>query len=513
MPQYGVNIREQRIAAPAVREVDASGVCVVVTAPDADVTGKFGRNGEIRYNHPFLLTRRTDAPEDDLGDTGTAPWVLDSIFAQGNTKVAMVIVEEEQDRAAIAAHEFDVEAYADYTNAATWTALAGKHWTLAEISGTKYLLVKGNNVTDTTALEGLAVGREISVEPSGGGTEITRFTVAGSYDSTNRRLPIEDFDTTGLSAGTDYDLEAVAVTAQVGKDLTRVNATGDSSEHTGIYAALDVNSVHGFKPRWLCCPGLDTGSRPGDAANGLAAAMVIVAERLRAMTAIDGPNTNHADVITYIGDFDSDRAIVIDPAALIQGEDGNPVERAMSGFAVGAIVRNDYENGWWSPPSNTPIFGIVGTARPIDAGEASSRAQLMLDNAIWTVTNENGGFILTGTDTPATTDPEYSFPNVRRTIDIVADSLRQAHQWAVAEGITKTYVSAVTQSVNDFIRGLVRKDALTGGLCYADPGSNTPAEIQQGLVEFNLELTPIYPANSITFNLQLTPKYLTEIFA
>ena len=177
------------------------------------------------------------------------------------------------------------------------------------------------------------------------------------------------------------------------------------------------------------------------------------------------------------------------------------------------IARTDYDIGWWASPSNKTIRGIVGLARPIDAGHANSRAQLMLDNGIWTIVNDVSGYQFWGTDTPAATDPEYSFPNVRRTADIMADSIIKSHRWAVAKGITKNYLSEVSEAVNAFIRGLIAQGALIGGVCYPDDELNTAANIALGQAYFNVEFNPVYPANNVVFKMQLTTKYLEDLAA
>lgn len=513
--KHGVNIRKQTISPPSVRTVDASTIFVIGTAPDVDVDGQFGNGTGIEYNTPFLLTRRTDANSDDLGESGTLPRALDSIFAQGNFKVIMVIIEQSGDIEAAAEVDLDVAEFHITTDETVLDGLTDSddHWAIIHDDGKRYLAFKNLPSGDGTKLAALTSGRVVEVYASGTSTLLQSYTIQDAYDSTNLRIQVDDgAATNGLTTSTDYDLKVAAVSAVNGEVQTRNNAQGDPAELTGVYAALRAESVHGVKPRLLCAAGLDTGSRPSGAANGLAAAMVIVADRLRAMAVIDGPNTTHTDIITYIGDFDTPRAIVVDPAALISTEDGVE-EQALSGFVAGVISRTDYDHGWWSSFSNKPINGILGLARPIDSGDVNSRAQLMLDNAIWTVVNDAGGFQLWGTDTPATSEPEYSFPNVQRTADILADSLEQSHRWAVAKGITNNYLSSVEQNVNDFIRTLVQKGALTGGLCYADADLNTPDNVSKAEAYFNLEWTPTYPANYVVITMQLNTKNLKKLAA
>ena len=519
--QHGVNIREQPISPPSVRTVDASTIFVIGTAPDADVTGKFGNGVEVNgvktggtamaYNEPFLLTRRSDAPTNDLGEGGTLKRALDSIFAQGNFKVIMTIIEQSGDLTAAAEVTFETAQFNSTTDQTVLDGLSGSDEIFAVIhdDGKRYLAWHAIKTADETSLTALEVGRTIDIFASGASiTPLQSYTVMGAYDTTKDRIEINaDASTAGLVSGTNYEPKARAQTAVNGEVATLANAIGDASEHTGVYSALSAESLHGTKPRLLCAPGLDTGSRPGGSANGLATALVTVADRLRTFAFIDGPNTSHAAVIEYIKDFDTSRAIVIDPAAKIATDLG-PQDFAMSGFAAGVAARTDYEIGWWASFSNKRVNNIIGLGRPIDSGDPNSRAQIMLDNGIWTVVNDAGGFQLWGTESPTTSDEIHRFPSVRRTADILADSLEASHRWAVAKGITKNYFSAVVEGMNAFIRELVAKGALSGGLCYADDDLNTEATIEKGEAHFNLEFTPVYPANYVVILMQLTTKYV-----
>ena len=65
MAFHGVEVKFETISPPSVRTVDASTIFVLGTAPAAVAAGIFGDGAgqpAIDYNHPFLLTKRTDAP-------------------------------------------------------------------------------------------------------------------------------------------------------------------------------------------------------------------------------------------------------------------------------------------------------------------------------------------------------------------------------------------------------------------------------------------------------------------
>ena len=110
-------------------------------------------------------------------------------------------------------------------------------------------------------------------------------------------------------------------------------------------------------------------------------------------------------------------------------------------------------------------------------------------------------------------DPKFAFISVRRTADLINDSILRAHLWAVDRNISRTYLEDVTESVNAYIKSLTNLGAVLGGKCWPDPDLNSPANISQGKVYFNFEFTPPYPAENVIFRSILVNDYITEILA
>lgn len=307
----------------------------------------------------------------------------------------------------------------------------------------------------------------------------------------------------------------IVVRVAVGEDETDtlanvvggVNATDGNLE--GVHALVGAESVVGFAPRILCAPGW-THQRPDSGANPVVAEMVGIAERLRAVIIADGPNTTDADAITYAGDWGTPRVYMVDPWVKVFRSGQTAIEPASSRVA-GLIAKTDNDRGFWWSPSNQAVNGITGTARPVDfkLGDANSRANLLNEQNVATIIREDG-FRLWGNRT-LSSDPKWAFLSVRRTADILNESLQRAHLWAVDRNITKTYLRDVEEGVNAYMRSLIAQGALIGGRCWADPDLNTPANIAQGKVFFNFDFTPPYPAEHITFNSILTTDYLTEL--
>jgi hypothetical protein len=236
-----------------------------------------------------------------------------------------------------------------------------------------------------------------------------------------------------------------------------------------------------------------------------------IADRMGAVIIADGPNTNDADAQTYAGDWgNTARIYVVDPWVKVTNSEGALEDHPASARVAGVIARTDNDEGFWVSPSNKGIFGIVGTSRPVDfkLGDQASRANLLNSNDVATIIRQDG-FRLWGNRCP-TADQKWQYLCVRRTADVLNESIQRAHLWAVDRGITKTYVEDVVEGVNGFIASLVAQGAILGGSCWADPDLNTAASIANGQVWFNFDFTPVYPAERVTFRSHLTNEYITE---
>ncbi|WP_273719103.1 MULTISPECIES: phage tail sheath subtilisin-like domain-containing protein [Bartonella] len=299
--------------------------------------------------------------------------------------------------------------------------------------------------------------------------------------------------------------------------LGGVNANG---AYEGVHAFIGAQSVLGQTPRILIAPGF-THQRPSSVgieengtdatANPVAAELIGIAERLRAIVVLDAPNTTDEAALSTAKDFDSKRAILTDPFVKVN-RDGKIIEQPASAAVAGVIAKNDFTHGFWHSPSNKVINGIVGTARPIDfsIGDRSSRANLLNEQNITTIIRENG-YRLWGNRT-LSSDTKFAFLSVVRTADMINDAILRGHLWAVDRNIKKTYMHDVSESVNAYLRDLKAQGAILGGRCTPDLELNTASAIESGRVYFNVEFTPTTPAEHITFRSQIINDYLEEIF-
>lgn len=267
----------------------------------------------------------------------------------------------------------------------------------------------------------------------------------------------------------------------------------ENEVEAGIQAFLTAENILHVTPRILIAPGFTQ--------KNIINSMVPVAESLRAIIIADGPNTNDQDAITYRRNFSSSRVYIVDPWIKTSTNEEPP-----SPYVAGLIAKSDNERGFWWSPSNQEIYGITGTARPVDftLGETNCRANLLNENEVATIIHQ-GGYRLWG-NRSCSNDPKWAFLSVRRTADLINDSLLRAHLWAVDRNITRTYSDDVVESVNAYLAHLKAIGAILGGRCYP-----RQSNIEQGKVCFDFDFTPPYPAEHISFRSHLVNDYIKEL--
>ena len=107
-------------------------------------------------------------------------------------------------------------------------------------------------------------------------------------------------------------------------------------------------------------------------------------------------------------------------------------------------------------------MGIAGPAT--DAG-------LLNENDITTLIREDG-FRFWGSRT-CSDDPLFAFENYTRTAQVLADTMAEAHMWAVDKPMTPTLVKDMIDSINAKMRSLTTQGYLLGGECWFDPDANS----------------------------------------
>ncbi|MEM7047000.1 MAG: phage tail sheath subtilisin-like domain-containing protein [Pseudomonadota bacterium] len=307
----------------------------------------------------------------------------------------------------------------------------------------------------------------------------------------------------------------VAVRVDEGDDAaaTTTNVIGDITAMTGLRTFLASESEIKVTPRILCAPGF-TSDRPGGDANPVVAKLKIIAERLRAIVIADGPNTTDTAAKTYRDDWGSDRIYIVDPHVKVWDSSTNAaVIQPASARVAGLIARMDAEHGFWHSPSNQIINGIVGIARPIPfaLSDKNSAANLLNENEITTIVQRDG-YRLWGNRT-TTSDPLWAFLSVRRTADMIYESIEQNHLWAMDKPMSANLIIDVREGVSAYLRHLKALGAILGGRCWLDEELNTPTSLKAGKLYLDFDIEPPAPLERLTFRAHREDGYYRELVA
>ncbi|OLS63744.1 phage tail sheath subtilisin-like domain-containing protein [Pseudomonas putida] len=298
-----------------------------------------------------------------------------------------------------------------------------------------------------------------------------------------------------------------------------IGAVSVAGQRTGLLAFQDSYSEFGFFPKIFIAPGFST-------LNSVSVELIASATKIGGVAYIDAPiGTTVQQVIAGRGpagainfNTSSDRVRLCYPHVKVYDAANGERLQPLSIRAAGLRAKVDNDNGYWWSSSNKELLGVIGLERPLTAriDDAGSEVNLLNENGITTVFNSFGtGLRLWGNRTAAwpTVTHMRNFENVRRTKDIIDESIRYSSLQFVDQPITDSLIESITESVNQFMRKLIGDQALIGGECWYDPARNPQTELELGHMLFNYKLTVPLPFERGTFETEITGEYLVNLGA
>lgn len=290
----------------------------------------------------------------------------------------------------------------------------------------------------------------------------------------------------------DEGVDAAATSTNV---IGTVTAGG---AYTGMKALLTAKAKLGVKPRILACPGLDTVT--------VATALAGIAQQLRGMAYISAHGAaTKEDANTYREGFGQREIMVIWPDFL-KGADTvwAPAK------AIGLRAKLDEQIGWHKTLSNMPINDVTGISKDVfwDLQDPATDAGYLNSNEITTLIRE-GGFRFWGSRT-CTVDPLFAFENYVRTAQVIADTMAEAHLWAVDLPLNKSLARDIVEGLNEKFRFWVANGYLIGGSAWVDPDINTATVLKAGSFYVDYDYTPVPPLENLNFRQRITDRYLVD---
>jgi len=284
-----------------------------------------------------------------------------------------------------------------------------------------------------------------------------------------------------------------------------IGGADENGQYTGLKALLTAKAVTGVKPRILGVPGLDT--------KEVAVALAAVCQQLRAFGYISAWGCKTlSDAIKYRDNFSQRELMLIWPDFLAWDTTANASGTAWAtARALGLRAKIDQETGWHKTLSNVGVNGVTGISASVfwDLQAPGTDADLLNEAGVTTLVRSDG-FRFWGNRT-CSDDPLFLFENYTRTAQVLADTMAEAHQWAVDKPMTATLIRDIVEGIKAKFRELKTNGYIIDADCWYDESANDKESLKAGKLYIDYDYTPVPPLENLTLRQRITDKYLVSL--
>ncbi len=272
---------------------------------------------------------------------------------------------------------------------------------------------------------------------------------------------------------------------------------------TGLQALLSAKAKLGAKPRILGVPYYDH-------LPAVVSELVVIAEKLRAMAYSYLDANTKEEAVAARNAYGSKRLMLIWPKWLGFSA-GAEVDLSPSAVALGVRAKIDHDTGWHKTLSNVDVPGIEGISKDLywDLQASDTDTDYLNGHDITTLIREKG-FRFWGSRTTSA-DPLFAFENYTRTGDIIADTIAEAHLWAVDKPMSSTLFQDIIDGVQAKLDLMVAQGYLLGANVWWDESFNPKESIKSGKAIIDYDYTPVPPLEDLGFNQRITDKYIVDM--
>ena len=278
----------------------------------------------------------------------------------------------------------------------------------------------------------------------------------------------------------------------------------EEGKYKGIKALLTAEAKFGVKPRILGAPGLDTAA--------VATALGAAAQQLRAFCYVSAHGCKTKEEATAFRDALGGREImVIWPDFLAFDTTSKKTQSAPAvAYALGLRAKIDQEQGWHKTLSNVVVNGVVGIDKDVywQLQSSATDAGYLNEKEVTTLIQRDG-FRFWGSRT-CTEDPLFAFENYTRTAQVLADTIAEAHLWAVDKPMHPSLIRDIIEGINAKFRDLKAQGYIIDANCWYDPELNTKETLKDGQLRLDYDYTPVPPLENLTLRQRITDSYLAE---
>ncbi|WP_105612191.1 phage tail sheath protein [Cronobacter malonaticus] len=303
-----------------------------------------------------------------------------------------------------------------------------------------------------------------------------------------------------VAEGTGDSEEALAQTVS-----NIIGGTDENGQLTGMKALLTAEAVTGVKPRILGVPGFDTLE--------VAVALASVCQKLRAFGYVSAWGCKTiSDVIAYRKNFSQRELMLIWPDFIAWNTTTSASDTAFAtARALGLRARIDQETGWHKTLSNVAVNGVTGISASVfwDLQEPGTDADLLNQAGVTTLIRKDG-FRFWG-NRCCSDDPLFLFENYTRTAQVLADTIAEAHMWAMDKPVTPTLIRDIVDGINAKFRELKTAGYIVDAQCWVDESANDKETLKAGKLMIDYDYTPVPPLENLTLRQRITDKYLANL--
>ncbi|EOI3412860.1 phage tail sheath protein [Cronobacter dublinensis] len=284
-----------------------------------------------------------------------------------------------------------------------------------------------------------------------------------------------------------------------------IGGTDENGQLTGMKALLTAEAVTGVKPRILGVPGFDTLE--------VAVALASICQKLRAFGYVSAWGCKTvSDVIAYRKNFGQRELMLLWPDFLAWNTTTSASDTAFAtARALGLRARIDQETGWHKTLSNVAVNGVTGISASVfwDLQEPGTDADLLNQAGVTTLIRKDG-FRFWGNRSCAD-DPLFLFENYTRTAQVLADTIAEAHMWAMDKPVTPTLIRDIVDGINAKFRELKTAGYIVDAQCWVDESANDKETLKAGKLMIDYDYTPVPPLDNLTLRQRITDKYLANL--
>lgn len=283
-----------------------------------------------------------------------------------------------------------------------------------------------------------------------------------------------------------------------------IGTTTETGKYTGMKALLAAKTRLKVTPRILGVPGLD--------ALPVATALVSIAQQLRAFAYVSASGCKtKEEAVAYRENFGAREVMVIWPDFEYWSTESDSTATAPAvAQALGLRAKIDKETGWHKTLSNIPVNGVTGISADVfwDLQNPATDANYLNSNEVTTLINADG-FRFWGSRT-CTEDPLFAFEHYTRTAQVLADTMAEAHMWAMDKPMHSSLVRDILEGINAKFRELIAGGYLIGGSAWYDEEANSATTLKAGKLYIDYDYTPVPPLEDLTLRQRITDRYLAD---